>query len=667
MKWIFNVILAASTALSFPSRAADSSGEMKMPDEAKWPDDIRPDGTSASRDVNPFLMGLGILGGMGSYRYNQKGLTITALASGGLLSSAGVQVGDLILGADGKEFDAPTIELLDGGKGPQEGLGYGIQNCLKSKTPLALSVKRGSQTLNLKIPLPALRPFSKNYPENCPRTDLMLEHFCAYLRDSAGPDVVWGHRYVTSSSCGLCLLANGDRKDATLLKALAKRFCQELEQAKESSWSICYMGTYLCEYYLATGDTSVLPGIKWISEDLVKRINENGRSGHGYEVGYNGDGMNIITAHILLDWALIGKCGVAYDTQAFERGYKHCLASQFSEGCIGYGIGSNPFDSYSRTAAFVVAMSISGKDKAKGQAAAGYLYAHLKQARETHTNGVMSMLFAPAALALNDKNGYREFMDYWSWYFELCNRPDKDKCPVWYIGGKRNNVGDSFCQKEFYFIGNVGSTLAIGKHNLFIHGNTKRGWFLGKRAGGLIAAYRTSCKNSADMLDAVAGKVEDLSAPEELKDALTFSRDAVRISEKGKKFRAELLSLVKLRAGKLVALSALRPAFAQNRLKILMDLSVSDPELGPELKVLYKAAGGDLARPSSFMALYDQATKLVEGDEKSSASSKITRFKTFMIQVEALAKSPNLNTESRLELQALSEWAQSKISSLAAS
>ncbi len=626
-------------------------------------------GKTDADQTAPHPMGLGILGAEGNYQVGHKDIVVTAVQSGGLVAGIGLQVGDKVLAANGKDFEAATNDILDGGKGPQEGLGYAIQASLKSRTPLELKVQRGSQTLTLKVPLPSLRPFAKSYPENCPRTDKMLEVLCDYLRANAGPEVVWGNRWVTSTACGLTLLGNGDKKDAPMLKALAQRFCSEWETLKVQgglhSWNVVYAGTYLCEYYLATGDTAVLPTIKLICDDLVKRLGANGRSGHAYEVGYDGAGLNIITTNKLLVWALASKCGVKIDTDAFDRAYKHCLASQQGDGCVCYIINGGGADGLGRTGLFALAMAISGKDKEKGLFASTFIHSHMKQARECHANGVMGMLWAPAALSLYNQKGYREFMDYWSWYFELANRPEKDAMPVWYIGSKRNNGGDEYLNKELYFMGCVGSALTVGKHNLFIHGNTKRGWLLGKRSGGIIAAYRVSCKSSAELLDAVADKVDDLSCPEELKDALSFSRDAARISEKGKKFREDLIVTVRMRAGKLAAFSTLRPAYAQSRLKVLMDVTTADAELGPEMKIQFKRAGGDPARAAPAAALYDEASALLTGEgKKFAASTQSIRFKSFVIKIEALAKSKGLSSDERLELEALADWARSKAQSL---
>ncbi len=663
MKFLRQFLLATTLLLPLMAQAEKTPAQIEAEKRAE-----------EAKQLGPLPMDLGILGAAGNIQVKHKEIVITAIQNAGLLSAAGLKLGDKVIGANGKEFEELTNEPLDGGKGPQEGLGYAIQNCLKSKSPLELSILRGSQMLKLKITIPALRPFSKTYPENCPRSDIMLDAFCQYLRDTAGPDVVWGHRWVTSTACGLCLLANGDKKDSSLLKKLAQRFCSEFSDFKSQgfhSWNVVYTGTYLCEYYLATGDTSVLPTIKLICDDLVKRVNEKGRSGHGYEVGYDGDGINIITTHILLVWSLAGKCGVPCDTAAFERAYKHCVFCQVENGgdagAIGYGKGSNSWDACARTGLFALAMGISGKDKDKGQFAATYIENCTKRVRENHTNCAMGFLWAPATLSMHKPKAYRSFMDYWSWFYELCNRADKDAMPVWYIGSKRNNGGDEYLNKELYFIGCIGSSLALSKHNLFIHGNTKRGWFLGKRSGGLIAAYRISCKSSSELLDAVADKVDDLSAPEELKEALTFSRDAARISEKGKKFRAELLQQVRLRASKLTALSALRPIYAQGRLKNLMDLSLSDPELGPEMKIQFKLAGGDPVKTaSSTMMLYAEAGSLLSDDKKLSNSAQISRIKTFVLKVDSLQKASKASPEERLELEALREWADQKIHGLIA-
>jgi hypothetical protein len=96
-----------------------------------------------------------------------------------------------------------------------------------------------------------------------------------------------------------------------------------------------------------------------------------------------------------------------------------------------------------------------------------------------------------------------------------------------------------------------------------------------------------------------------------------------------------------------------------------MDLSLNDPELGPELKIQYQSAGGDpLKAASPITALYSEAGTLIGSDDKKlTNTAQISRFKAFVTKVETLQKSAK-STEERLELEALSEWAHSKIHSL---
>jgi hypothetical protein len=82
-----------------------------------------------------------------------------------------------------------------------------------------------------------------------------------------------------------------------------------------------------------------------------------------------------------------------------------------------------------------------------------YLASHPSRTREAHAVGSLGMMLAPSALWRLDREGYWNFFNEWRWYLSLMHRPDGS---LHYIGGKRNNGGDSYLGKH-----RIGCTIAI--------------------------------------------------------------------------------------------------------------------------------------------------------------------------------------------------------------
>ena len=74
-----------------------------------------------------------------------------------------------------------------------------------------------------------------------------------------------------------------------------------------------------------------------------------------------------------------------------------------------------------------------------------YLDRFNTRTREAHAVGSMGMLLAPAALWQHDKEAYQRFLKEWRWYLSLMQN---HKGEIQYIGGKRNNGGDSYLGKN---------------------------------------------------------------------------------------------------------------------------------------------------------------------------------------------------------------------------
>ena len=97
--------------------------------------------------------------------------------------------------------------------------------------------------------------------------------------------------------------------------------------------------------------------------------------------------------------------------------------------------------------------------------------------REAHASGLFGMIWGSAALACSNPKGFRAHMDYWKWYMNMGETPKNHELVRYYIGSKRNNGGDGYLHWDKFNHAVIGMLLAIGNKNLFIHGNTKKGWF----------------------------------------------------------------------------------------------------------------------------------------------------------------------------------------------
>jgi hypothetical protein len=135
------------------------------------------------------------------------------------------------------------------------------------------------------VKLPVLGRYSDTWPMDCPKSDKIVRNLADLLAKQDKPR--WGSV--------LFLLSTGEEKDLEVVK----RWMKDLDGVGAYPWFIGLQGRGVCEYYLRTGDKSVLPVIKKIAEDATKQIYNGGWSGRGKaSFTYMGGGhMNAAGVH----------------------------------------------------------------------------------------------------------------------------------------------------------------------------------------------------------------------------------------------------------------------------------------------------------------------------------------------------------------------------------
>ena len=279
---------------------------------------------------------LGLLGGSAEVLAGRSSIEVLSVQEGSPAQRAGLRKGDVIVSIDG---EAPPVHTrdIDSLSGPMKTLGDAIL-ARSGAAPVALGVRRGADLLSLEVTLPAPPDFYAGVVEDLLRTRRKNGSWRANTGEDAS-------RY-TTALCGLALLGYGDPAHRPALAKIAAYLAGPrrrahlgdslLEPAGLSNWFLTMSGVYLAEYVLATGDDQWLPTIQLLCDALAARQTEQGRYGHGVQVGYGGKGLNIINTHAHLLWALAERAGCTLDAGAWRRSLAEIEKSTGENGGVRY-------------------------------------------------------------------------------------------------------------------------------------------------------------------------------------------------------------------------------------------------------------------------------------------------------------------------------------------
>ncbi|QTN32657.1 PDZ domain-containing protein [Akkermansiaceae bacterium] len=293
--------------------------------------------------------------------------------------------------------------------------------------------KDGSVVLKIKdegdvtVNIPVMGAYSPTWPVNCPKSDKIVRNLADLIAKQDAPK--WGSV--------IFLLSTGEDKDLEVVK----RWMKDIKNLGGMNWSRGYMGWGLCEYYLRTGDASVLPIIKQETEELRKHMFSGGWSGRGapasftYSVGtgqVHASGVNCMTFLIMAKL-----CGVEVDKYMFDETF-----SQFyrfaGHGNVAYGntLPEGGFRDNGKTSGLALGLGAAamvdpkGEDsvfaKARDNSAMKAFYA-TNWFHAAHTGGGMGEIWHHAAVSqMREKRPtpYRSYLDTRRWVMDLSRRFD---------------------------------------------------------------------------------------------------------------------------------------------------------------------------------------------------------------------------------------------------
>ena len=270
------------------------------------------------------------------------------------------------------------------------------------------------------VQIPIMGRYSKTWPLNCEKSNKVVRGLADIISKDEKPK--WGSV--------LFLLSTGEEKDL----AVVKNWMKDLKTIGAYNWHKGYEGPGLCEYYLRTGDSSVLPIIEKMVKELqgYEYIGSWAGKTHGnFKYGQmNAAGVNCLT------FLLLSKmCGVDVDEAMLQRTLTRYYR-YIGHASVPYG-NSLPEGGYrenGKTGALAVAMSAAARLAPEGESS---IYA---QARDTaamkgfygtnwfhsaHTGGGIGEIWHHASIGLMREKRpvqYRSYLDTRRWVMDLSRR-----------------------------------------------------------------------------------------------------------------------------------------------------------------------------------------------------------------------------------------------------
>lgn len=194
-------------------------------------------------------------------------IVITRVASGS--PAAGVlEVGDVIVGVEGRDFDDDArIQFANAITRAEREEASGV---------LRLVCIRDGVRSMMELRLPVLGSYSPTAPYDCPKSKKIFDRGCAVIATRGMRNVS-----IPNSINALALLASGDRKYQALLSDYAKKVAS-YQVGPMATWHYGYAITFLAEYSLATGDPSIMPGLRRLALEAARGQSKVGTWGHRF-------------------------------------------------------------------------------------------------------------------------------------------------------------------------------------------------------------------------------------------------------------------------------------------------------------------------------------------------------------------------------------------------
>lgn len=332
-------------------------------------------------------------------------------------------VGDVILGVGGKPFSHdPRTEFGKAITAAESESGGG---------KLAVTRWRVGEVEEVVVRLPVLGSYGATSPYDCPKSRRILEQGCKALAGKVAQSPDRDDPIVRSLNA-LALLASGDPAWLPLARKEAQ-WAADFSSDSMQTWHYGYVMILLAEYVLATGDQSVMPGLRRLALEAANGQSAVGSWGHGFARpdgrlgGYgmmNSPGVPLTISLVLAREAGVQDPEVARAVELSAR----LLRFYIGKGAIPYG-DHHPWiethEDNGKCGMTAVLFNLLGEANGAEFFSRMSLASHGPERDTGHTGNFFNILWAMPSVALSGPRATGAWMsEFGAWYFDLARRWD---------------------------------------------------------------------------------------------------------------------------------------------------------------------------------------------------------------------------------------------------
>lgn len=337
--------------------------------------------------------------------------------------------------AEGKFAKGEIVSGVNGvahkGRNPYVVFGQALTHAEATDGKLVFDVlSTDGKEKKVALEIPVLGAYSPTWPLDCKKSQAIVKQAAEFYAKNEKGGVEGGLR------C-LFLLSTGDDQYLPAVKTYLNKLGANVKGIGDCTWSRGYNGLACAEYYLRTGDESVLPLLKHICEDAISGQAYGISWAHGTHrcnPGYMDGIMNAAAIQLLTTLLLSKECGIDVD----ERALIGSLTFYYrfaGHGAVAYGdhrpecLGSNGKDGMA-AAAMQIASEAEGDvsiyRKARDAFAMPMLDSYPDMIRGHADDGRGDAIWRGIAITyLKDSMpaAYQSHMDRTQWWYDLTRRP----------------------------------------------------------------------------------------------------------------------------------------------------------------------------------------------------------------------------------------------------
>ncbi|NQU22803.1 MAG: hypothetical protein HQ567_16110 [Candidatus Nealsonbacteria bacterium] len=330
-----------------------------------------------------------------------------------------VLTNDVISSVNGKPLGAEPLKAFGQQVEPSEQTGK-----------MELLLTRAGKQKKITLPIRKLGSLSEDWPFDCAKSRAIHLDACEYLARIQNHDGLFdGKIYVGFALNGLIWLASEDPKYMENARRLAYGYRKDFDPEAVSTinWEWAYMGVFLTEYYLQTGDETVLPLCQEIGQSLAQSQQPTGTWGHGSYPGLSyvqGGSLNNCGLVCWLALVLMDEAGVPVDQRALAKA-THFFSRFTHRGGVPYGDHRPEFGGGNgKNAIPGVVLNILG-DQAGSEYYARLVTGSYRGRTGGHTGGFMGFIWGNIQGARNPHApDYCRMLDHWQWLLDVSRRWD---------------------------------------------------------------------------------------------------------------------------------------------------------------------------------------------------------------------------------------------------